>query len=121
MPEAVIYCPDADLPTEGKWTTLAELCAQAGIPCPVTVPPRRILMYHGTRQLSSEFADAVGVPVTDLTTPEAALRALEALAFSLHDHAARHCVCGRGYFRTPTLDELPPPPPRMPPPRSAPH
>lgn len=112
VPTPVMYCSDEELPTSGKWTSFEELCEQAGVPCRATVPPRRILMYYGTKQLSANKADAVGVSVKNLNTPEAALRGLEALAHGFMHNAARHCVCDRGYFRTPTNKELGPPPPR---------
>jgi hypothetical protein len=90
------------LPTRGKWTTLAALCGQAGIPLRATAPPRAYLVYTGAAQIRGPDADALGVPTVDLDSPETALRALEALAHSFHDHAARACVCGRGYFVAPT-------------------
>jgi hypothetical protein len=62
-------------------------------------------VYFGRQQIRTQQADAVGVPVRDLESPEAALRALEALAHSFHDHAARACVCGRGFFVAPARSQ----------------
>lgn len=83
-------------------TSLRELCVQAGILVRATVPKRDIFVYTGTAQYRTPHADYVGVPVKRLTGPVAALRALEALAHSFHDHAARACVCKRNLFCIPT-------------------
>ncbi len=89
------YGPDIPLP-EGRLTSLSGLCAQAGIPLKATAPYRPVVVRHSVEQLRMPGADVVGVPVEDVASPEAAIRALEALAHSFHDHAARACV--RGLF-----------------------
>ncbi len=82
----------------GKKTNLAQLCQQAEVRLRATVPPRVLRIYTGTKQIRTPDVDIIGVPVEDLESREAALRALEALAHSFHDHSARVCVCGRGLF-----------------------
>lgn len=91
------------VPDAGFETTLSQLCNQAGIPVRASRPPRRIHVVLGEeRQLRLPDADIVGIPGgLDPEGPEAALRALEALAHAFHDHAARACVCGRGLFGIP--------------------
>lgn len=79
-------------------TSLEKLCKQAEIPLCVTAPPRKLLVYFGSEQIRTKDFDLIGIPVNDLTSKEAAFRALEALAHSFHDHVARACVCGKGYF-----------------------
>lgn len=86
----------------GQETDLRSLCKQAGIPLRATVPRRKILVVYGKKQIKTPKFDIVGVPVRDLDSPEAALRALEALAYSFFDHGARACVCHRGLFTTPS-------------------
>jgi len=87
--------------SRGRFTTLADLCKEAKIPLRATAPPRSIYVYCGTQQVRTPDIDFVGVPTKRLRGPTAALRALEALAHSFHDHAARHCVCGCGLFGPP--------------------
>lgn len=79
-------------------TDLEQLCVQAQIRLRATAPRRCITIYSGQQQIRSPNIDYVGVPVSDLQSQDAALRALEALAHSFHDHAARACICGRGLF-----------------------
>lgn len=81
-------------------TDLADLCERAGIPLRATVPPRTIYVRSHTEQIRTPSADVIGVPESVLYSRRAALRALEALAHSFHDHGARACVCGRGLFTT---------------------
>lgn len=101
MIEPVIYTSENAVPTSGRWTTLAKLFRQAGITLRATVPSRKILVYYGRRQIRTNRVDAVGVPTRNLDGRMAAIRALEALAYSFHDHAVRHSVCGRGLFVAP--------------------
>jgi len=97
-----VYRSEDALPVDrGEWTTLAKLCKQAGIPLRFTGPKRKILLYRGRKQIRTRTADAVGVPVGDLASPLAALRALEVLAYSFLDHGARACVVQRGLFTPP--------------------
>jgi hypothetical protein len=84
-------------------TTLAQLCRQAKIRLRATVPERTLYVVTADQQIRTPTADIIGVPTTDLDSPEAALRALEALAHSFFDHAARACVCGRGLFAPPDV------------------
>ena len=100
--EPPLYRPDEALPIDrGRWTTLPDLCEQAGIPLRYEGPARRILLYRGRKQIRTQNADAVGVPVRDLQSHVAALRALEVLAYSFLDHGARACVCHRGLYSAP--------------------
>lgn len=101
--EAVVYRSAVDPSIEGVETDLRRLCEQAGVPLRATAPPRTLLVYTGSRQIRTPAVDIVGVPTRDLTSPEAALRALEALAHSFHDHAARACVCHQGLFYPPIV------------------
>jgi len=105
--EPTLYRAKARLPPRklSVRTTLARLCKRAGIRLRATVPHRDIVVYRGHRQVRTPHFDLVGVPVNP-RSPEGALRALEALAHSFHDHAARTCVCGRSLFRPPTVEEL---------------
>jgi hypothetical protein len=101
--DPVIYRPDEHYaPRKRVVTDLARLCRQARVLLRATVPSRRVVVYTGRRQVRTPSADYVGVPVKELNGREAALRALEALAHSFHDHAARACICGRGLFCPPT-------------------
>ena len=97
MIEPLRYCRDWEIPG-GMSTDLPRLFEQAGVELRAETPDRQIIVYHGSKQLRSVSTDAVGVPVRDLMSQEAALRALEALAFSFHDHAVRFSICGRGLF-----------------------
>lgn len=83
-------------------TDLADLCQRAGISLRATVPTRTIYVRSHSEQIRTPSADVVGVPESDLQGRRAALRALEALAHSFHDHGARACVCGRGLFTPPS-------------------
>lgn len=56
------------------------------------------MIYYGQKQIRTPDVDYVGVPVNDLRSREAALRALDALAHRFHHHAARASVCKRGLF-----------------------
>lgn len=98
MIEPVIYQPQPPV-VEGATTSLEALCLQAGVALRATTPARAIIIHFGRQQVRTPHVDVVGVPVRDLTTREAALRALEALAHSFHDHAAR--ACSRGLFTAP--------------------
>jgi hypothetical protein len=82
----------------GVRTTLAELCNRADVTLRYTGDSREILLHHGVGQYRARGLNIVGVPVADLASPEAALRALEALAYSFLDHGARACVCHQGLF-----------------------
>ncbi len=93
-PVRYLHVPDVD----GIRTTLAELCERADVVLRYTGESRPILLYHGDGQYRARGLNIVGVPVVDLASPEAAMRALEALAFSFHDHGARACVCHQGLF-----------------------
>lgn len=86
------------LPPGGRWTDLAGLCEQAGVRLRVTAPRTPTYVYQGEQSLRLPDALVVAVPEADLSSWRAALRALEVLAHGFHDHAARTCVCGRGYF-----------------------
>jgi hypothetical protein len=101
--DPVIYrnAVDPQLVITSRETTLGALCHQAGITLRATVPHRTIFVVSGQKQIRTPHADIVSVPVSDLDSPEAALRALEALAHSFHDHGARACVCKRGLFVPP--------------------
>lgn len=80
-------------------TTISQLCERADVVYRATVSKERaIIVYFGEENFRARDVDAVGVPVKDVQSPKAALRALEALAYSFHDHIARHCLCGKGYF-----------------------
>jgi DNA-binding transcriptional regulator YiaG len=104
--EPPVYRSASDLPlNRGRCTSLVELCEQAGIPLRYEGPARQILVYRGRKSMRTPAGDAVGVPVDDLTSPLAALRALEVLAYSFFDYGARACVTHRGLFTTPTPDE----------------
>jgi hypothetical protein len=93
-PVRYLHVPEVD----GIRTTLAELCERADVVLRYTGASRPILLYHGDGQYRARGLNIVGVPVADLASPEAALRALEALAYSFHDHGARACVCHQGLF-----------------------
>ena len=98
---AIVYRQDVHLPLAVWWTTLPDLVACAGLPLRATVPDRRICVYVGTAQIRTSDSDIVGIPDLPLGQAEAALRALEALAYSFHHHGARACVYGRGIFYAP--------------------
>lgn len=83
---------------EGVRATLAELCERAGLRLRYTGQSRPILVYHGEGQYRARGMNIVGVCVADLASEEAAVRALEALAYSFHDVGARACVCHQGLF-----------------------
>lgn len=88
--------------SRARRTDVSSLCRQAKVVLRATTSlPRRVFIYSGSQQFSTPDADYVGVPVKKLTGRVAALRALEALAHSFHDHAARTCVCGRDLFKAP--------------------
>jgi len=86
-------------------TSLAQLCQQAKIPMRYTGPCRTIIVHHGRRQIRTSDVFLVGIPRSagSLHSRKAALRALEVLAHSFFDHAARHCVVGRGLFCAPVM------------------
>jgi hypothetical protein len=76
--------------------SVATLCRRAGIPIRATVL-RDVYVYRGRRKVRTPMFDLVGVP-DDPRSRVGAMRALESLAYSFFDHAARYCVCKRGYF-----------------------
>ena len=96
------YLRNGESIPRGRKTTVSKLCKIAGVPYRATVANERpVIVRYGREQCRARHVDVVGVRVRDLDSRVAALRALEALAFSFFDHAARHCVCHRGYFGPP--------------------
>ena len=77
--------------------TVGALCRRAKIPVRAT-SDRPIYVRRGRVSYRTPGYDVVAVPA-DPRGAEGALRALEVLAHGFHDPLARHCVCGRGYFR----------------------
>lgn len=99
--EPPIYRQEKDLPS-GRRTTLPALCKRVGIACRFSGPQKRILLFPGSQQIRTLTVDGVGVPDgLDLAGPVAALRALEALAYSFLSHGARACVANQGLFSPP--------------------
>jgi hypothetical protein len=88
----------AVIPKGALRTSVPALCRRAGIPVRATVD-REIFIYRGRRKIRTPLYDLIGVPASPRSRV-GALRALESLAYSFFDHAARHCVCGRGLFST---------------------
>jgi len=78
-------------------STVPGLCRRAGIEVRATTD-RPVIVFRGRRSVRTLAADYVAVPCSPRSA-EGALRALEVLAHGFHDPCARHCVCGRGYFR----------------------
>lgn len=83
------------IPRGALRTNVSDLCRRAGIPVRATVT-RDVFIYSGRRKVRTPDYDLVGV--ASPRSRVGALRALESLAHSFFDHAARHCVCGRGLF-----------------------
>lgn len=98
--EAQVATSDVRLPPEYGRTTLAELCATAGIPMRVTGGPvRQIVLVRGAQHYRRPGFYYVGAEkYWPLETRRRALRVLEILARGFHDYAARECVCGHGLF-----------------------
>jgi hypothetical protein len=91
-------CENATIPHGALRLRVSDLCRRAGVVNRSTYD-RPIYVYRGTRKIHTLAFDIVGVPVSPRSR-EGALRALESLAYSFHEHHARHCIIGRGYFTT---------------------
>ncbi|MHB8178970.1 MAG: hypothetical protein ACYDA5_11820 [Vulcanimicrobiaceae bacterium] len=91
-------------------TTVAELCAQAGVRYRVSGgrPPRVVLWNRPSGYTISETGEkiyAVDCAALPQQHPQRALRILEILAYGFQDYFARESVCGRGYFVYPVTPE----------------
>lgn len=84
------------VPPAALRTTVPDLCRRAGISVQATTD-RPIVVVRGRRSIHTPALDLVAVSCSPRSA-EGALRALEILAHGFHDHCARYCVCGRGYF-----------------------
>ena len=88
----------ATIPRGALRVYISDLCRRAKIPVRSTYD-RDVYVYQGRRKVRTPAFDIVGVPVSPRSR-EAALRALESLAYSFREHHARFCIVGRGYFTT---------------------
>jgi len=110
IPAPLTGAAKRDLPRTVATTTLAALCAGAGIDMRVTGGDSRnpVHCILGEAHFICGGKLYVGIGQSWKNDRADCLRVMEVLAHSFHDYAARECVCGRGLFCAPKRVGRPP-------------